>query len=168
MDARHPESEAPGPLPRRDTEPSPPLEEAWAHEDTQPGGRDPSDDPEHQRLLARHEKAEDVRWDAREQAIVDRLASVVARCVREGVESAVQPLRRQLEEVRKENDALRGALRLMSDTLERQTEVMRRWADNSAVSVTRADQLEQRVEAREHYCATQHGNGANLPPNGTG
>lgn len=127
-------------LEHRDTDRAPPPDE----EPTNPHACGPIEDPEHQALLARVEESGDARWQAREDAVVKRVTRAMA--------ASLSPI---LEQLRKQDAAL-----------SRVEGLLERWADNSAQTVTRVEQLGERVEHREHVCAAHHGNGASLPPGG--
>jgi hypothetical protein len=118
--------------------PPTPTEEPWHDEPTHPGPdpADPFSDPRFEAFFRRYEQCLDRRF-----------------------ESIVGWLRQELDE-------LRSAARIQSREAEQQTALIRRWADDAAAVVTRVEQISERVDRREHYCATQHGNGASLPPEG--
>lgn len=119
------------------------VDEDGADEHTHPGPEpgDPFEDPRFKRFLLLYEQGLDKRFES----IVGWLAEI-------------------RDELRQDIDEIRSAVRAQASAAEQQTELIRRWADDAAVVVTRVEQLAERVERREHYCAAQHGNGASLPP----
>jgi hypothetical protein len=145
-----PESEGPPRIPSvqeletSDTERPPPDPIDWPEPGpadevrTNPHGADPIEDPEHLAIVAKLEKGFDLRWQAREDALVDRLSRVMA--------DSQRPILDQLDE-------LRGAVQMCHAAAER--------AANAGVDVVT---LRDQIAVIATRCQRNHGPLASLPP----